>query len=99
MHFLFGIPVPTGEQIIVGIELAFLLYPAKRLADAFWRRVTILLQLVTKRARRERNRIIRLHVKSGHKSRFKHCVEGECSIRMLQAPTHSLVPELLEVDL
>ena len=67
MSHLAGIPVPSIEQIIVGAQLIIILYP-----------VRVFMHWIDNEARRERNHIIRAHVKSGHLSRLKHCFEGDC---------------------
>lgn len=67
MHQIFGIPVPSGEQIIVGLELVIILYVPKKL-----------LGQLDSAIRQERNRIIHKHVKTGHRGRLKQCLDAEC---------------------
>lgn len=68
MTHIFGVPVPSLEQIIVGTELVFILYIPKRvvtkLDDEF---------------RLQRNRIIDRHVKTEHNTRLKHCADLACA--------------------
>jgi hypothetical protein len=58
---------------------------------------------LTNRIRRERNKIIRDHVKSAHLGRLYHCEQGACpSLRNrvpLPATPLELPAELIEVDL
>lgn len=75
--------LPTIEQIVVGSELIIILYP-----------VRIIVRRMADEARKERNRIIRHHVKTGHKSRFKTCIEGECV--SLQTPMNQPLRVQLE---
>jgi hypothetical protein len=49
------------------------------LAHGIWSCIKIALKKVEDEVRVERNRIIKHHVKTGHVSRFKHCLDGECS--------------------
>lgn len=82
MSRLLGIPVPDWEQIIIGAELVVILYPIRLLAQA-----------IDKGIRKERNRVIHIHVKTGHKSRLKHCIEDGC------ASLRNLVPLQAELAL
>jgi hypothetical protein len=81
MAHIHGIPIPSLEQIIVAIELLFILLPFKMLQ--MW---------LISEARRNRNHIIHLHVKSGHKSRFRRCIEGECATIGAQVQPQLPVP-------
>jgi hypothetical protein len=47
-----------------------------------------------KEARRERNRIIRAHVKAGHESRLKHCIDDACLTLRKPVPVRQTEPEL-----
>jgi hypothetical protein len=90
MPALWGVPVPSSDQIIVGAELLIILYPIRSM-----------MRSLDNQARKERNRIIAAHVKSGHNSRFWKCLEGSCpSLQNSQpARTSELVPEIeVEVD-
>lgn len=65
------------------------------IVHGIWTCIKICLKKVEDEARRERNRIIRHHVKTGHNRRFKHCLDGECSsLRNLGLPGQ---PELQEL--
>lgn len=56
-----------------------------------------------KAARRERNRIIHRHVKTGHEGRLKHCDDNDCTNLRSSAPpltqAEQVPPELLEAEL
>lgn len=92
MTELHGIPVPSTDQIIIGAELVFILYPVKRFAGS-----------LDQQLRRERNRIIKNHVKTGHEGRLKHCADTACaSLRSSGRPRPELLgvqPEVLDLDL
>lgn len=92
MSQLLGIPVPSIEQIIVGTELVFILYVPKKLVSR-----------LDGEFRKERDRIIKLHVKTGHEARFKHCLEGECTNLQKSVSGRPVGPELqaevLDIDL
>lgn len=49
-------------------------------------------------ARRERNKIIKRHVKAGHESRLKHCVDELCFSLRKPAPSQPTVPQALHTD-
>jgi hypothetical protein len=50
-------------------------------------------------ARRERNRIIHMHVKTGHEGRLKHCVDEACASLRKPAPVQHLeLPEELHTE-
>lgn len=88
MSAILGIPVPSGEQIIVAIELLFILMPFR-----------IFQRWLISEARRERNKIIDHHVKSGHKDRFKTCTEGSCASIRTPEPQHQhLLGSLPEIE-
>lgn len=67
MSHLFGIPIPSAEQVIVGSELVFILLPVRILANK-----------VNDELRRERNQIISRHVLGGHSTLLWRCLEGSC---------------------
>lgn len=94
-HELFGIPVPSFDQLIVGTELVFLLWPARRIQQAMDRRLS-------SAYRRERDRKVTRHVKAGHEGRLKHCLDVDCfSLRSRQPEQARLdpQPEVLELEL
>lgn len=63
------------------------------LVHGIWLLIKNAAKTAYKEARRERNRIIRAHVKAGHESRLKHCVDEACF--SLRTPVPAQVePEL-----
>jgi hypothetical protein len=89
MSQILGIPVPSLEQIIVGTELVFILYIPKRMVSQLDREF-----------RKERNRIIHRHVKSGHSDRLKQCADQDCSSLRRQGPQQlGYQPEMVDLEL
>jgi hypothetical protein len=91
MSQLLGIPVPSLEQIIVGTELVFILYIPRRVVNK-----------LDNEFRKERNRIIHNHVKTGHLGRLKHCADSACASLRKPGFAQQAVdsqPELIELDL
>lgn len=91
MSQLLGIPVPSMDQIIVGTELIFILYIPRKVVSR-----------LDNELRKERNRIIHKHVKTGHLGRLKHCADRDCFSLRKPGFAQQLVdsqPELLELDL
>jgi hypothetical protein len=87
MANIYGIPVPSVEQIVIGAELVFVLLPFRVLAHK-----------LENDMRLERKWLLKHHIKNGHEDRFKRCVEGYCfSLRNLkqdQLAQQDSIPEL-----
>jgi hypothetical protein len=65
------------------------------IVHGIWSCIKVCLKKAEDEARRERNRIIKHHVKTGHSSRFKHCLDGNCSsLQNLGLPEQQGLQEL-----
>lgn len=60
-----------------------------------WKIVLFLLLYFERRLQSEVGLLIDHHVRTGHKSRFKHCREGACAIPGLGTVQDSIRPEAL----
>jgi hypothetical protein len=74
--------LPTSQEIITSAELLIILWP-----------VRVLLRALEGEFRAERRRVVRLHVKSGHNTRFTRCLQGDCASLQKSRQVSHLEPQ------